>query len=57
VSEPPQPDQPEKSGDYEMHYRGEYPALNQLAQSGDEKTHKRCDDITGGTLTHNVRKL
>lgn len=57
MSEPPQPDQPEKSSDYEMDYRRENPALNQLAQPRNEKTHERCDDITGGSLTHNVRKL
>jgi hypothetical protein len=57
VSEPSQPDQPEKSSDYKMHYRREYPALNQLAQPRNEKTHERCDDITGGTLTHNIIKL
>jgi hypothetical protein len=52
VSKPAQPDQPEKPSDYEMHYRREYPALNQLAQPRNEKTHERCDDITGRTLTH-----
>jgi hypothetical protein len=54
VSEPPQPDQPEESSDYEMHYRREYPALNQLAQPRNKKTHERRDDITGGALTHNI---
>jgi hypothetical protein len=57
VSKPPQPDQPEEPRDYKMHYRREYPALNQLTQSRNEKTHQRCDDVTGGTLTHNVVKL
>jgi hypothetical protein len=57
VPEPPQPDQPKKSSDYEMHYGREYPALDQLAQPRNEKTHERCDDITGGTLTHRIVKL
>jgi hypothetical protein len=57
VPEPPQPDQPKKSSDCEMHYGREYPALDQLAQPGNEKTHERCDDITGGTLTHRIVKL
>ena len=57
MSKPPQPDQPEEPRDDKMYYRREYPALNQLAQSRNEKTHQRCDDVTGGTLTHNVVKL
>jgi hypothetical protein len=57
VPEPAQPNQPEKPSYYEMHYRREYPALNQLAQARNEKTHERCDDITGGTLAHSIISL
>ena len=57
MSKPPQPDQPEESGYYEVHERREYPALNQLAQARNEKTHQRRDDITGRTLTHNIIEL
>ena len=54
MPEPSQPDQPKESSDYEMHYRREYPALNQLAKTGNKKTHQRRDNITGRTLTHNI---
>lgn len=57
MSKPPQPDQPEEPGHYEMHQRRENPALNQLAQARNEKTHEGRDDIAGGTLTHNIIEL
>jgi len=57
VSKPPQPDQPEEPGSYEVHERGQYPTLNQLSQARNEKTHQRRDNITGRTLTHNIIEL
>ena len=54
MPKPPQQDQPEQPGDYELQYRRENPALNQLAQTRDEKTNKRGNDITRRTLTHNI---
>ncbi len=54
MSKPPEPDQPEKPGPYEVHECRQYPALNQLAQTRNKKTHQRRNNITGRTLTHNI---
>ena len=57
MSEPPQPDEPEQGGPNEVQQRGKNPALDQLTQARDKKTHERGNDITRRTLRHtNVEK-
>jgi hypothetical protein len=57
MSEPPQPNKPEQAGPNEVQQRGKNPALGQLTQARDKKTHERGNDITRRTLLHtNVEK-
>jgi hypothetical protein len=57
MSEPPQPNEPEQASPNEVQQRGENPALDQLTQARDKKTHERGNDITRRTLLHtNVEK-
>ena len=52
MSEPSQPNEPEQAGHNEVQQRGKNPALDQLTQARDKKTHERGNDITRRTLRH-----
>jgi hypothetical protein len=52
MSEPPQKNEPEQGGPNEVEQRGKNPALDQLTQARDKKTHERGNDITRRTLFH-----
>ena len=57
MSEPPQPNEPEQAGPNEVQQRGKNPALGQLTQARDKKTHECGNDVTRRTLRHtNVEK-
>lgn len=53
MSKPTQPNEPEQAGHHEVQQRGKNPALDQLTEARDKKTHQGSNDISSGTLSHN----
>lgn len=47
MNQPSEEDDPHHSRKYELNERHEQAALQQLSQTGNEKTAQRCDDISG----------
>jgi hypothetical protein len=52
VSKPAEENEPEKSAHNEMNYCRKNSSLDQLTETGDEKTDQCRDDVSGGSLTH-----
>jgi hypothetical protein len=50
VHDPAERNHPKDGRHHEMHQRSEYPALNELTESGYEKAAEGSDDVSGGSL-------
>ncbi len=51
MDEPPEENKPKDGGEAKLHDGDEEPALEQLSQSRNEETAKRCNHVAGRTLS------